>query len=324
MARDLLDRYQGTLTGVHAGDSLGAPYEKKEPEHIASDLADRGGLVAFSYDDPWGKSGFFPAGRPTDDTELTAALAQSLVERKGSEPHHQYDLFRRAVQGESFVWEGIADGFGGTTRLMLDAPTYAEALQRVDRPVVPSNGSLMRSAPLALWGRNLAPAVLDDAVRESSRVTHLHESAVLCSVVYTRVLTSILHGATPHEAWEEARSQTYEEHDPWIEHLMRGVAELPEPEATNVWLRPKRPQGRAGTAYHTLHIALWSTLNASSFADGLECAVRFAGDTDTQAAVAGGLLGAHYGLSGIPREWQDALKGRARMLNLAQDLYTLL
>ena len=74
-----LNRYAGALVGVGVGDSLLAPYEKGEPEAIAKDLKIRGGLVFFDYEDPWGRTGHFPAGRPTDDSELTAALAVSLL-----------------------------------------------------------------------------------------------------------------------------------------------------------------------------------------------------------------------------------------------------
>jgi ADP-ribosylglycohydrolase len=80
--------------------------------------------------------------------------------------------------------------------------------------------------------------------------------------------------------------------------------------------------GPAGSALHTFHIAVWSLLTANNFRDGIECAVRFGGDTDTAAAVAGSLLGARFGIEGIPAEWRQVLKGHNRMTELAQGLYT--
>lgn len=315
MSHPLRERYQGALVGVLAGDSLGAPYEKWKPEDIAADLIRRGGLVPFDYTDPWGRSGHFPAGRPTDDSELTAALAVSLIECRGSVPSHQYALFKRAVEGESFVWEGKADGFGGTTQKMLTAPTYEEAREQEDRPYVASNGSLMRSAPLALYyHRQRRPSMLEEEARTSSRVTHLHTTAVECCVVYVRMLYLILNGEELDRAWDivvNCRSSDLEV----ATFLER---KLEKPSATNVWMGKG---GLAGSALHTLHIAIWSTLHATDFRDGIEKAIRFGGDTDTAAAVAGGLLGARFGVNGVPYEWREILKGHDRMRELADRLY---
>ncbi len=312
----LRERYQGTLVGVLAGDSLGAPYEKWEPRDIADDIDRRGGLVPFDYEDPWGRSGHFPAGRPTDDSELTAALAQSLIACNGSDPAHQYRYFKRAVGGQSFVWEGKADGFGRTTRKMLLATNYEKALLRDDRPSIPSNGSLMRSAPLALWFYEQDQELRDSAVQSSSEVTHIHPHAVGCCVIYCKMLTRLLNGTDPEEAWREACWGANS--NPEQRLLINFV--LPPPEATNLWMNKG---GKVGSALHTLHIAGWCLVHAKDFREGIEMAVRFAGDTDTAAAVTGGLLGAYFGIEGIPQEWRDVLKGQNRMIDLANQLYDL-
>jgi ADP-ribosyl-[dinitrogen reductase] hydrolase len=312
----LRERYRGTLVGVLAGDSLGAPYEKRDPVDIAVDLDRRGGLMPFDYEDPWGRSGTFPAGRPTDDSELTAALAQSLIECNGSNPSHQYDLFRRTVNGESFLWDGEANEFSEATRRMLLADDYKEALLRDNQPRAPSNGSLMRSAPLSLFYHNRSAFLLQAAAKASSAVTHINETAIECCSVYVRILDWLLYGYSPKDAWESA-CERGSNHDAVYLFLTR---DLPKPEATNVWLVKG---GLAGSALHTLHVAMWSTLYATDFRDGVEKAVRFGGDTDTTGAVAGSMLGAHFGLEGIPAEWRSILKGHDRMIDLADQLHDL-
>ncbi|HEY4510951.1 MAG TPA: ADP-ribosylglycohydrolase family protein, partial [Candidatus Paceibacterota bacterium] len=79
------DRSVAAMLGVLAGDALGAPYETWKPDAIQADMERRGGLVPFDYMDPWKKRtrSPFPMGRPTDDSDLTAALAISLVEKGG-------------------------------------------------------------------------------------------------------------------------------------------------------------------------------------------------------------------------------------------------
>jgi ADP-ribosyl-[dinitrogen reductase] hydrolase len=317
MPPSLLERYQGTLVGVLAGDALCAPYENQEPIRIAEDLERRGGLVPFDYDDPWDVRGHIGAGTPTDDSELTGALAQSLIDCGTSDPHDQYTLFKRAVKGKSYLWDGPTGSFGRTTRRMLKAANYGRALLRENRPNIPTNGSLMRSAPLALYlhrgGHSLQAH--EEIVRASAAVTHLHEVAIECTLLYCYLLECLLSGIDIGTAWAEAclgSSHSVEMEQAFI------VNYFPEPEATNRWLHQG---GKAGTALHTLHIAVWSAMHAIDFRDGMQMAVRFGGDTDTQAAVAGSLLGAMFGLEGIPQEWRNVLKGGERMERLAYELY---
>lgn len=57
----------------------------------------------------------------------------------------------------------------------------------------------------------------------------------------------------------------------------------------------------------TLEVALWCLLNNDNYADCVLKAVNLSDDTDTTAAVAGGLAGLLYGVDGIPGEWINAL-----------------
>lgn len=320
MELTLLERYGGALLGVHAGDSLAAPYEHQEPSVIAEDLARRGGLVPHEYPDPWKIAGVCPPGRPTDDSILTAALAHSLIEKGGNDPAHQYLCFKRAVNGTtSYLWGRETTTFGRTTRTMLLAANYARACARPDRPLGKSNGSIMRAAPLALWYHKRGRRQLERATQESSKVTHLHQAAIDSTVIYVRMLDRLLAGDEPEAAWRQARDLLIVS-DPQLLELVTHQR-VEKPTATNVWLRAENPSGLAGSAVHTLHIAVWATLYAKDFRSGITEAVLLGGDTDTQCAVAGGLLGAFHGIAAIPAEWQDVLKGRSRMLDLAYDLY---
>ncbi|MGN0298804.1 MAG: ADP-ribosylglycohydrolase family protein, partial [Lachnospiraceae bacterium] len=60
----------------------------------------------------------------------------------------------------------------------------------------------------------------------------------------------------------------------------------------------------------TLEAALWSLLNTDNYRDCILKAVNLGHDTDTVAAVAGGLAGLAYGLDGIPASWLESLKGK--------------
>jgi ADP-ribosylglycohydrolase len=67
-------------------------------------------------------------------------------------------------------------------------------------------------------------------------------------------------------------------------------------------MNPGEPN-RLGYTLKALGAALWALRHASTFAEGLLPVIDEAGDADTNAAVAGALLGARFGLRGIPEPW---------------------
>ena len=70
-----------------------------------------------------------------------------------------------------------------------------------------------------------------------------------------------------------------------------------------------------GFVLHTLEASLWCILNTNSYKDAVLKAVNLGDDTDTTAAVTGGLAGIIYGFDEIPRDWIDKLKNK----NLIED-----
>ena len=89
--------------------------------------------------------------------------------------------------------------------------------------------------------------------------------------------------------------------------------------------KPRDPEewpGR-GAALLTLHVGLWALTHAANFREGLTMVAEIGGDTDTYGAVAGGLLGARFGIEGIPSEWREVLMGHDVMVSLADQLYDL-
>ncbi|MCK9345170.1 MAG: ADP-ribosylglycohydrolase family protein [Candidatus Pacebacteria bacterium] len=328
----LQDRFRGALVGVLAGDALGAPYELGKAADIDADFAKRGGLTAFGYQNPfYGKTEDikeFPAGRPTDDSDHTAALAKSLIESNGLD---EKDLFYRlrsiVVNGWSPLWGGKAVGAGRTTRKMLAPETYEESYAIPSKGAFPSNGSLMRSAPMALYFAATRPTggIDRDMVARMSRVTHRHPLAVRCCVAYASILYELLLGYHRDGASQRAIQLGYDwDHESGVLNLHR--EEIPWQVSladmlADPTVHPRDPWGKPGIGdvLLTLHVALWALYTTSSFREGITKVVALGGDTDTYAAVAGGLLGAYYGEQGIPPEWRNVLLGRQVMENLADE-----
>jgi ADP-ribosyl-[dinitrogen reductase] hydrolase len=313
------------MVGTLCGDALGAPYEWKSPDFIAEDFAKRGGLTAFDYLDPWKGKRLVAAGQPTDDSELAAALAQSLVEYKGL---HEEDLFQRlrdfihgnTAAGRRSILTEKAYGSGGTLRAALEPTTYQESVSKFAAgaiPTPPSNGSLMRCVGIPLIAFRDA-AALSDLAQRQSMVTHRNLSSVAACVAYSTALSLVLMGMSPMRAWFRTKI------------LLGSTAFAARPEMREVLSvdisKPdyeKEMKGKEGWVVLSLRVALWAAVTAVDFRDGITKAVSVGGDTDTYAAIAGGILGAHFGLQGIPDEWLLPLQGRAVMEGLGDSLYAI-
>jgi ADP-ribosyl-[dinitrogen reductase] hydrolase len=328
-----LNQYRGTLVGVHVGDSLGAPVETWPANHIDSLRRSHGGSTPlFDYPNPWkhdSNGEILPAGRPTDDSDQTADLAHSLITCSGLNPEHLRESLRNSVIfNRSRLWIGRATGAGGTTKKALsDNPdTVRFALANN----IGTNGSLMRCSPMALWfGPGLAnlpnknTSWYEQQVHLMSSVTHTHPHSIEACWIYTRVLAALLAGS-PDSAEDSDRQKRLIEDMIGVRELtnmeQRLINRLSDPHDFPVdpgaW--PER-----GKAEFSLYVALYALYQSTPFEEGINLAIGIGGDTDTYAAIAGGLLGAKYGYDAIPEDWRTGILGHDTMIDYAERLYSM-
>ncbi|MCQ2501077.1 MAG: ADP-ribosylglycohydrolase family protein, partial [Lachnospiraceae bacterium] len=74
----------------------------------------------------------------------------------------------------------------------------------------------------------------------------------------------------------------------------------------------------SGYVLHTFEAVVWCLINTADFRECLLKAVNLGDDTDTVAAIAGGLAGIFYGYGGIPAEWLDVIVKREWIEELCQ------
>lgn len=292
------DRARGVLIGQACGDALGAPLEFGPVVPYPAQITMTGG-GAFNW----------KPGEWTDDTSMALIIARAIAE------HGAYGPAALDAIAEGFhEWARTAPDVGSQTRhvlgaarfggldakhLMAAARTYAAQHERSD-----GNGSLMRTAPLAL-------AFLDDpdglavAAREVSALTHAGEDAMDACVLWTSALrVAVVEGM--HDGLEHGLSYIATERRAlWEERI--GEAEASEP-----WDFPKN-----GWVVHAFQAA-WAAVACAqdhesaprdAFERGVDHAVRCGYDTDTVGAIAGSLLGALHGYGAVPSEWRDVLNG---------------
>ena len=72
-----------------------------------------------------------------------------------------------------------------------------------------------------------------------------------------------------------------------------------------------------------MQTGLWAAVTPLNLEDALIALVSAGGDTDTNGAVAGAILGARYGASAIPQRWLNCIPQRQRIMQLADDLLDL-
>ncbi|MHB1344369.1 MAG: ADP-ribosylglycohydrolase family protein [Thermoleophilia bacterium] len=289
---DVLSRAQGSLLGQLAGDSLGGLVEFQAPDAIRArypngvrDLADGGTWQTL-------------AGQPTDDSELALALARSLVGADSYRAHTAARAYAGWYRSRPF-------DIGNATRRSLG--TAAAALERREDPEVAAreaadpdtqaNGALMRVSPLGIFGWRYPKPLVDEWARADATLTHPH---VVCRDANALFAVAIAHavaeGPTPASLYEFVAE--------WADPLTSAVRQV----VTDA--REQRPPSyleHAGWVLVALQNAFHQLLHADSLEDGLVDTVMAGGDTDTNACIAGSLLGACYGLEAIPDRWREAI-----------------
>jgi ADP-ribosylglycohydrolase/fructose-1,6-bisphosphatase/inositol monophosphatase family enzyme len=271
----LLSRAQGCLLGQVAGDSLGSLVEFASAEEVARAYPE-GGPRRLADGGRWSTL----AGQPTDDSEMALALARALVE------HGRYDAGAVGEAYRDWYRSGPFD-VGQTTRAALNGYFLPESQ---------ANGSLMRASPLGVFAHGLPPAEAAAVAREDSALTHPH---VVCRDAAAAFVVGVAHAIREGSGGEAA----YEAAMRWG----REAGAEPPVVAALAAARSEPPRcdgEKRGWVLIALQNAFYELLHAPTLEEGVVATVRRGGDTDTNAAIAGALLGAAHGRAAVPLQWR--------------------
>ncbi|MGW2354539.1 ADP-ribosylglycohydrolase family protein [Actinacidiphila glaucinigra] len=302
-----IDRAAGVLLGAAVGDALGVPYEFKAT--LREDQ--RPGMIG-------GGLGPYEPGEYSDDTQMQVCVAQ--VAATGADLRGPEALDAIAAGFQRWLSEGASD-VGNQTRTVLGAAgrlpgSPAEALREAARRyaaghrLTAGNGSLMRTGIVALAHLG-DPAAMAEAATAVSALTHPDpDCADACVLWCSGIRTAVLHG-TFDGVRDGLTLLPPERRQTWADRLDEAQAHPPHHFANNGWV------------VHALQAA-WSAITRTTVPElnpaqghfpaqhlrhALEAAVRAGTDTDTVAAITGALLGARWGCSAIPLDWQQAVHG---------------
>lgn len=258
--RDLM---RSCIYGLAVGDALGVPWEFCERGTFTCT-----GMIDHGTHDQY-------AGTWSDDTSMALCICSSIKRLGRVDTADIGDRFRRWLQLGEFTCDGRVFDAGGTCSRAISTGVPATSYREC------GNGSLMRTAPLAMLDR------LDfREVRSVSAITHANPVAEWSCVALCDTLWVI------RELGAEAKGEL------WYRY-------------GHVASRPIDAVRSDGYCEHTLEAALWCFLNTNSYADCVLKAVDLGDDTDTTAAVAGAIAGVYYGFEAIPPRWVGQLRGKA-------------
>jgi ADP-ribosyl-[dinitrogen reductase] hydrolase len=301
-AVELADRVVGSVLGLALGDALGAPFEFHRATAVPRPLP--------AFELPWMG---LPPGTTTDDTAMARNLVRSLSEREGFDPE---DLVARHV---AWFRTGPPD-IGTLTRRVLhrvargaDAEEAARRVWEERGPEVSAgNGSVMYCAPLGVAYAGRPGRLLELAPRLSA-LTHFDERCRTAVLAVTLAVAALVRGDTASEASNGALTAVQDlEGGEELEYLVEAVGGT----------RPVDGPDQ-GFCLFTAAVGLQAVGRGDAFEPELRRIVALGGDTDTNAAVAGALLGAMDGLSHLPPMWLSRLHDREAIRAEAEGLVPL-
>ena len=295
-SEDIKDRAAGVLLGQAIGDALGVPYEFAAPVQAGQAEMIGGGL------------GDYEPGEWSDDTQMAVCIArvgatgadltgvealdaigQAFLDWKQSGPA---DI--GAQTSTVLAWAARDDGAGLSERMTA----LSTELARQGRA---GNGGLMRTAVVGLAGLDSAGHTAE-AARRVCALTHANPDCVDSAVLWSLAVRQAVVAGTL-DVRSGLAYLPEDRRDWWEQKLDAAEADPPETFRSN---------GYTVTALQ----AAWASIHATRELTGpeqvpaaLQLAISIGNDTDTVAAIAGGLLGAHYGASQLPRDWVEKVHG---------------
>lgn len=299
------------LFGVAVGDALGVPVEFKSREYLRENPVLE--MIGFGTHHQ-------PAGTWSDDSSLAFCLAESLC--KGFDLNDIAANFLKWFSEDIWTPHGKVFDIGIATRHAIHniGKGYQADLCGGFSEGDNGNGSLMRILPVIFYLKNENDIeVIYQRVKEVSSITHAHFRSVFACFVYVIYGLEILKGKDKIDAYKQMKSIVSDflktkEFNPIEVQLFEKVLK------NNIVEYDEDKIFSSGYVLHSLEASLWCFLNSNSYKETVLKAVNLGEDTDTTAAIAGGLAGIYYGIDNIPKIWIEEIARKEDIEELGQKL----
>ncbi len=310
--------YDGII-GLAIGDALGVPVEFQSRKNL---------IEAPVYSMREYGTHHQPVGTWSDDTSLTLALVDSIIETKEINYTDIMNKFTNWLLYQDYTATGeVFDVGNSTSRAIIN---YGRGIEPIECGGITENengnGSLMRILPLAYYLHSQPDLTIEcqmDTIHKVSSLTHRHPISLIGCGLYIMIAQNLLVGTTSlYESIEQGVKEAFAYYDqknyPEVQAYMRlrNLYNFSQLSSTEI--------KSSGYVVDTLEAALWCLLTTTSYRECVLQAVNLGEDTDTVGAVCGGLAAIYYGVSAIPKEWLDCIARRSYIEGLCECLQNTL
>jgi ADP-ribosylglycohydrolase len=308
------ERIAGGLLGVHAGDSLGATVEFESWASIRDRYPDGVRDIVGGGPFDW------PAGHATDDTDLTRAVLLAYLAPGVDVVRTAADHMVAWLRGDWPDREpgvpprdiGAATAAGLHRYLQSGDPDAAGA-----GPGRAGNGSLMRCLPTALAVNDRQRRIQES--KRISAVTHDDQRCTVACAAYNEIAAALLAGVGVDESVAIGQTTAADLGEAAVAAAIEYGRQL-EPATMARTGETFLPDDAGGFVLDSLSLAIAAVLDPRPLPEVLIDIVRVGNDTDTNAAIAGGLLGVRDGVGAIPDRWLDTLQYAEEFRAAAREL----
>jgi ADP-ribosylglycohydrolase len=302
------------IMGLVVGDALGVPVQFMTREEIRD--RECGPVTGMES----GGAYDMPAGTWSDDSSMALATMESFIEKKG------VDLGDIMLQFVKWELKGEFTPFGeafdegntcsGAIYDFIECPDVTKCGRTGE--YANGNGALMRILPACLYYYEKGSEMLDgeiiQGIHDISGLTHNHLRSQMCCGLYYFMAKNVIDGRGKKTELQKLLQSGIDEGLKFYGQDIRNLTQmaylgrlyyLDELKA-----EPEEKIQASGYVIDSIEAAVWCLITTDSFKDCLLKAVNLGDDTDTVAAIAGGIAGLYYGYEAIPEEWLAAIKRR--------------
>lgn len=313
MECNFTEKVKAVVIGHAIGDALGVPVEfASRAELDNAPVTDMEGYGTYPV----------PAGAWSDDTSMSLCTMDALI-KYGLDYDRIMVNFGKWYYNDEFTPTGEMFDVGNTCSTAIEnyvvyKKHYTMCGLNGERDN--GNGSLMRIHPMVLYlaNRDMPLQAKMDIIHTTSGLTHAHMRAKIACGIYSFILwrllsknnkASIIYGLKDAEDYYKNEPEAI---------YFKNIFDFIDPDNVHRMSRDKVKS--TGYVVDTLEAAVWCIFNTKTYKDCVLKAVNLGDDTDTVAAVAGGLAGALYGYDEIPEEWKSVLINFQDILGLCEKL----
>ena len=310
----LENKLKSAILGLAIGDALGVPYEFISRNIIKNNPCKD--MIGYGTHNK-------KAGIWSDDTSLTLCLLDNL-NNKNINYNNIMNSFILWYDNGKYTADGHTFDIGITTSDAIN--NYKNSINPIKCGLYDEysngNGSLMRILPMAFYINKYFDSQLFESseviniIYNVSSLTHSHKRSLIACIIYTAIALNLINDMNIEEAINKALKDSFDyyKNEKELNNYKR-IFDSDFKKFNDVKIES------SGYVVHTLEASIWILLNTSNYEDAVLKAVNFGDDTDTTAAVTGGLAGLYYGIDNIPSKWIDTLVNKELIINICNKFF---